>query len=931
MINDYLNRDLSKSTITIGHLCWKIDEKYDLVKLLLDNNHTISIANSDEQIIVNRYFGHMILYILDLNCNNSRRILQIANEKNLLSAPYRWLLLSNSSDQLQDFTTYNIYPDSNIVICEKTEETEFIFTEIYRYSRSRTELITRQFANWTEQNSLGNFKPRILSQERRDLNDTLLSVCIVILDNDTINHLEDFRFKHIDSISKVSYIFSMHLLEYMNARSSIITVDTWGYDSNSGMVGYLVRGEAEIGGTSLFITQERLDLIHYAGMTTPTKVRFVFRRPPLSYESNIFTLPFTRPLWICSFCFVMLAIVLLYYTVYWEWQYPDLEISETALKADFMEVVMLAVGALSQQGTTHEPRSGAGKIIMIFTFVALMFLYVSYSANIVALLQSSATNIKTLEDLLESRLTLGCHDTPYNRHFMSTATESTRKAIYERKLAPPGQKAHFMDLVEGVRGIRQGFFAFHMEVGPGYKLISDTFLESEKCGLQEINFLTVVDTYLSIPKESSYKEIIRIGLRKIMESGIQSRVIQKIYTEKPKCHIAGELDEVFAWKELDFAWPSPQVKEKALESKEYIPSNNLPLGLDRWNDKLFVTVPRWKAGVATSLAYIPLNSTDKSPQLIPYPSWEANAIPPADNTGEKTKEDSIVSVFRIRVDACDRLWVMDTGLADILGAPRQITKPALLVFDLKTDKLLKRYEFKPTDLKEDSFFANVIVDVTKNTCDDAYAYIPDLGGYGIVVFSLRENNSWRIQHNFFHFDPLAGDYNVGGVNFQWTDGVFGLALSNMQPDGYRTMYFHALSSTKEFAVSTAILRNSTIATDPLTYHQYKLLGDRGTNTQAAASYIDEKTGVLFLTQVNKNAVACWNPTKPLTPENLALVAQDEKALIFPNDLTIDREGQLWVLSDKMPTFIYKSLNPQDVNYRILKLKISDAITKTPCA
>jgi Major royal jelly protein len=33
-----------------------------------------------------------------------------------------------------------------------------------------------------------------------------------------------------------------------------------------------------------------------------------------------------------------------------------------------------------------------------------------------------------------------------------------------------------------------------------------------------------------------------------------------------------------------------------------------------------------------------------------------------------------------------------------------------------------------------------------------------------------------VKHNFFHFDPLQGDLTVGGVNFQWTDGVFGMAL-----------------------------------------------------------------------------------------------------------------------------------------------------------
>lgn len=115
---------------------------------------------------------------------------------------------------------------------------------------------------------------------------------------------------------------------------------------------------------------------------------------------------------------------------------------------------------------------------------------------------------------------------------------------------------------------------------------------------------------------------------------------------------------------------------------------------------------RWKAGVASSLNYVSLsNSTTKSPDLIPYPSWEANTLPAS--TEEKS-EDHITSVFRVRVDNCDRLWVMDTGLADILGSPKVYGKPALLIYDLNTDKLIRKYEFKATDLKEDSFFANVV-------------------------------------------------------------------------------------------------------------------------------------------------------------------------------------------------------------------------------
>lgn len=100
-----------------------------------------------------------------------------------------------------------------------------------------------------------------------------------------------------------------------------------------------------------------------------------------------------------------------------------------------------------------------------------------------------------------------------------------------------------------------------------------------------------------------------------------------------------------------------------------------------------------------------MNTNEKSPLFVPYPDLKSNTLP---KEGEKPAENQIVSTFRVDVDACDRLWVMDTGLADILGSPNQHSSPALVVFDLNTDKLIRRYEFKPADLKESSFFANVV-------------------------------------------------------------------------------------------------------------------------------------------------------------------------------------------------------------------------------
>lgn len=83
--------------------------------------------------------------------------------------------------------------------------------------------------------------------------------------------------------------------------------------------------------------------------------------------------------------------------------------------------------------------------------------------------------------------------------------------MYEKKVAPPGQKARYFQIDDGVRRMRKGLFAFHMETGAGYKIVGETFLEDEKCDLEEIQFLQVPDPWLAIRKNSSYKEMLKIG------------------------------------------------------------------------------------------------------------------------------------------------------------------------------------------------------------------------------------------------------------------------------------------------------------------------------------------------------------------------------------------------------------------------------------
>lgn len=129
--------------------------------------------------------------------------------------------------------------------------------------------------------------------------------------------------------------------------------------------------------------------------------------------------------------------------------------------------------------------------------------------------------------------------------------------------------------------------------------------------------------------------------------------------------------------------------------------------------------------------------------------------------------------------------------------------------------------FDKAHIADNSFFANIIVDTAVDKCNDAYAYIPDLGSYHLIVYNLKTDKSFRVKHHFFYMDPLQGNYNVGGINFQWTDGLFSLALAPAdKDDGYRTVYFHALSSINEFTVNSKILQNETLANSD--YFAYKV-------------------------------------------------------------------------------------------------------------
>ncbi|XP_045497216.1 protein yellow-like [Colias croceus] len=382
---------------------------------------------------------------------------------------------------------------------------------------------------------------------------------------------------------------------------------------------------------------------------------------------------------------------------------------------------------------------------------------------------------------------------------------------------------------------------------------------------------------------------------------------------------------LYKWKYIDFEFPSELHRQRALSSRQYVPDSVLPLGLEVWGSRVWVTLPSWRQGVPATLATVSRFGGVVSPLLRPYPDWSFHRA-----FNNQNNCSGLTSVFRINVDQCGRLWVLDSGQIDSQDNPKQICPPSIVVFNLQNDELVARYTIPEKYVLQDSLFSNIVVDSRTSDCSDLHVYIADTWRFGLLVFRERDASFWRFSHHLFYPDPLASNYTLHGHNFQWSDGIFGLALSPVNYFQERILYFHSMSSYREFYVKTSVLREPSRVNNSAT--EFNLLGEsRGLFGQSSASAIDRR-GVMFYGLVTRDSIACWDTKKPYQKITTGTVARNPETLIFPNDIKVDQSERqsLWVISNRLPIFQEGPLDPEDYNYRIMYVDTIEAVRGTVC-
>lgn len=156
---------------------------------------------------------------------------------------------------------------------------------------------------------------------------------------------------------------------------------------------------------------------------------------------------------------------------------------------------------------------------------------------------------------------------------------------------------------------------------------------------------------------------------------------------------AETLETVAQWQLLDFALPYDRGF-----LNQYQQENIVLTGIEIAWDRIFVSTPRLRAGVPATLSFfprrIPLGS---SPQLQAYPSWDWHGA----GKGE-INCTRLISVYRTRLDSCDRLWVVDAGVMTSIDDFMAVCPPKIVVFDLKTDQVVRHVTF-PREVSKVTF------------------------------------------------------------------------------------------------------------------------------------------------------------------------------------------------------------------------------------
>lgn len=190
--------------------------------------------------------------------------------------------------------------------------------------------------------------------------------------------------------------------------------------------------------------------------------------------------------------------------------------------------LLFIIAAFCQQGFDLRSRLISGRIVAFFVLLFSLLVYQFYSASIVSyLLRDPPRSIKTIDDLRKSSLRAGIEDILIDRAFIAvnickniylsfnfqktsfqeTSYESAIQ-LYNEKIKNTNNNSGFYEPEDGLRLVKDGGFAFHVETSTAYPIIEETFTNELICELEEVQMYRTQPMHTNLQKNSPFKEML---------------------------------------------------------------------------------------------------------------------------------------------------------------------------------------------------------------------------------------------------------------------------------------------------------------------------------------------------------------------------------------------------------------------------------------
>ncbi|XP_066257866.1 dopaminechrome tautomerase-like isoform X1 [Euwallacea similis] len=380
---------------------------------------------------------------------------------------------------------------------------------------------------------------------------------------------------------------------------------------------------------------------------------------------------------------------------------------------------------------------------------------------------------------------------------------------------------------------------------------------------------------------------------------------------------------VHEWKQIEFKFANEEERSQAIENGTFNVGKLQPIDAQYTfnaktsRERIFITTPREDVGYPATLGVISNEVRDGNPVIEPYPSWSWHINP------EECKYNRLISVFRVWVDECNKLWIIDNG---IIG-DKFTCKPQLLAFDLDTDKLMHRYEIPDDQYSSTSWYITLVVEVedTKNSCENSWVYVADCVTPSLLIYTLKKNSSWRALDDSFRNKTEFLHFDIAGSKVDIDDGLFALAL-NPHPDlGHRELFYHSLANDKESRVNTGDLKNSDNFQVPYGQSSLFYTFAKGRNQQSASETFD-RNGNLYFSHLHSVQILRWDSKRLYRPDNFEVVASNKETMQFPSGLKVSpykhsKTEALWLFSTAYQRYYTQNLNGSVTNFRLFFLEL----------